>query len=94
MANYNTFVLIDCYSKKSLLITSSPKKVFKRMSRGMRIEVWNNNELVEKIYNYNLNNLKPYLKLEEDYIRKKQKKAEMRNKKKRERRYFRERRVN
>jgi len=85
MANYNTFVLIDCYNKKSLLTTSSPRKVFKRMCKGLRIEVWNNNELIEKIYHRNLFKIKPYIKLEKEYIREKQKKAEIRNKNKKAR---------
>ena len=84
MANYNTFTLIDCINKKPLLITSSARKVSKLLTTGYRVEVWNNNELIEKIYNKNRLLLNPYIEKEREYIRNKQAKAEARNKKRNE----------
>lgn len=50
MANYNTFQLVETKTNKTLLTTSSARKVKKQLDIGLRIEVWNNNKLVKKIY--------------------------------------------
>lgn len=85
MANYNTFVLYDCKSRKPIITTSSARKVAKQLNVGFRIEVWNNNELACKIYKSNETDIKPYIMAEKEYIRKKQEKATLRNIKRRER---------
>ena len=84
MADYNTFVLYDCKSRKPIITTSSARKVAKQLDVGCRIEVWNNNKLVIKIYKSNETDLRPYINAEKEYIRKKQEKATLRNAKKRE----------
>lgn len=80
MANYNTFCLIDTKSRKTLLVTSSARKCKKAFSKGYRIEVWNSNRLVEVIYHKNIAFLRRYISVEKQYIANKQKKAEARNK--------------
>ncbi len=82
MANYNTFQLVETKTNKTLLTTSSAMKVKKQLDIGLRIEVWNNNKLVKKIYKNTEIELKPYIEEERRYIARKQYKAEMRNKKK------------
>ena len=83
MANYNTFIVIDCNSRKTMLTTSSARKASKELRTGVRIEVWNSNELVTKIYaadaSKGKNQLLPYIQAEKEYIRKKQSAAERRN---------------
>ncbi len=90
MANYNTFLVVDCNSRKTILNTSSARKASKELKTGVRIEVWNNNELVTKIYeadkNKGTNPLGPYIQAEREYIRKKQAAAERRNKARKEKR--------
>lgn len=85
MANYNTFLVVDCKSRKPILTTSSARKAHKELKTGVRIEVWNNNTLVERIYESDKrregNPLSPYINAEREYIRQKQARAEMRNKK-------------
>lgn len=85
MANYNTFVVIDCNSRKTILTTSSARKAERALHKGTRIEVWNGNELVIRIYDADRKKavypFMPYIKAEKEYIRKKQAKAEIRNKK-------------
>lgn len=83
MANYNTFVLIDCKSRKPIITTSSARKVARQLDKGFRVEVWNENELVSKIYKSNEADILPYIKAEKEYIRKKQEKATIRNAKRR-----------
>lgn len=80
MANYNTFALIDTKTKKILLITSSARKSKREFVKGYRIEVWNSNSLLDVIYNRNIGDIDKYIKAEKEYIARKQRKAEARNK--------------
>lgn len=83
MANYNTFVVIDCNSRKTILTTSSARKADRELRKGTRIEVWNGNELVIRIYDADRKKavypFMSYIKAEKEYIRQKQAKAEKRN---------------
>ena len=85
MANYNTFNLIDTKSRKTLLTTSSARKCKKEFVKGCRIDVWNGNELVDVIYAKNFGDINKYVRLEKEYTALKQKRAEERNKRRRER---------
>ena len=89
MANYNTFVVVDCKSRKSVLITSSARKANRELRTGFRVEVWNGNSCVETIYERDKKReqhpLGPYIERERDYIREKQKRAEARNQRRRDR---------
>lgn len=83
MANYNTFLVIDCKTRRPLLNTSSARKASRLLQTGVRVEVWNNNAIVETIYERDRrtegNPLRPYIEKEREYIRNKQAKAEKRN---------------
>ena len=79
MANNNTFNLIDTKTRKTIFTTSSARKCKKAFEKGYRVDVWNNNRLIETIYSRNLNNINKYVVLEKEYIANKQKKAEERN---------------
>ena len=83
MANYNTFIVVDCKSKKSILTTSSARKSAKLLQTGVRIDVWNNNQKVETVYASDRSPMKPYIEAEREYIRQKQERAEARNKRRR-----------
>ena len=80
MANYNTFSLIDTKARKIVLITSSARKCKKAFLKGYKIEVWNANKRVETIYNRNIAEFKKYINTEKQYIANKQRKAEAKNK--------------
>ena len=84
MANYNTFVVVSCSTRKIILTTSSARKAYKELKKGIRIEVWNHNVLIRRIYESdkkrNENPMKPYIDLEREYIRNKQERATKRNK--------------
>ena len=88
MANYNTFVVVDCKTRKPVLTTSSARKANKLVTTGFRVEVWNNNKIFEVIYERDKKRekypLQPYINLEKEYIKRKQKRAEKRNKRKRQ----------
>ena len=88
MANYNTFIVVDCNSRKSVLTTSSARKANGLLKTGYRVDVWNNNIKIETLYGKdkrkNYNPLAPYIKLEKEYIRDKQARAEERNRRKKQ----------
>lgn len=85
MANYNTFVVVNCNTRKPILITSSARKANAELTVGVRVEVWNNNAIIEVIHEYDKRRekypLAPYIQREREYIRRKQGKATERNKK-------------
>lgn len=83
MANYNTFVVVDCNTRKCILTTSSARKANRELKTGIRVEVWNGNNLIERIYERDKVKEKcpmlPYIEAERDYIRRKQEAATHRN---------------
>ena len=83
MANYNTFVVVSCSTRKIIITTSSARKAYKELQKGVRIEVWSNNVLIKRIYERDKkregNPMKPYVEMEREYIRKKQERATQRN---------------
>ena len=85
MANYNTFIAQETKGGKTMLVTSSARKVKQLLAPGIRIEVWSNNAKTETIYTKSSALLAKYIEAERQYIREKQAKAEKRNKARRER---------
>jgi hypothetical protein len=83
MAKYNTFVVYDCKKRKNILITSSARKARGELHKGMKIEVWNENNRVETIYSKNFKRITDYVSEEKEYIRNKQIRAEERNRQRR-----------
>ena len=82
MANYNTFIVVDSKSRKSILTTSSARKAKRLLEVGKKIEVWNDNSKVDTVYYNQEIKMKPFVSAEKDYIRKKQRQAELRNRRK------------
>lgn len=78
---YNTFVVINCKSRAVELVTSSAKKAAKMLCVGRRVDVWNCNEIVERIHakEKEKHPMAPYISAEREYIRQKQKQAEENN---------------
>lgn len=80
MANYNTFAVVECKHGNILMITSSARKANELLCIGKRIEVWNNNQKITSITYKAKDKMRPFIRMEKDYIRKKQEKATIRNK--------------
>ncbi len=78
MANYNTFIVMECGARKACLVTSSARKAAHALTKGVRIDVWSDNEFVESVYS-NTNGMAKYTSAEKQYIREKQERAQMRN---------------
>lgn len=85
MAIYNTFIAQETKGGKTMLVTSSARKVKYLLEPGVRIEVWCENKKTEIIYTKTRALLEKYVEAERQYIRQKQAKAEKRNKARRER---------
>lgn len=85
MANYNTFQLVDTKSRKTIITTSSARKCKRTFEKGHRIDVWNGNVRIEVIYAKNLSDIDKYVRLEKEYIAKKQAIATARNQKRKQR---------
>lgn len=80
MANYNTFIAQETKGGKTMLVTSSARKVKSVLSPGIRVEVWSDNQKTEIIYTKTQALLDKYVEAERAYIRDKQARAEHRNK--------------
>ena len=85
MANYNTFIAQETAGGKTVIVTSSARKVKSLLVEGIRVEVWNNNRKAETIYIETKAQLDKYVAAERQYIREKQERAEQRNKQRRAR---------
>lgn len=83
MSEYIVFVVVDCKTRNIVLVTSSAKKAAALLSKGIRIEVWSGNSLVEKIYSTSRNAdrhpIGRYIDREREYIGRKQARATKRN---------------
>lgn len=79
MATYNTFIAQQTKGGKTLLLTSSARKVKSLLGPGVRIEVWSDNKKIETIYTKTQALLNKYVQAERQYIREKQANAEKRN---------------
>lgn len=80
MAIYNTFIAQRTKGGKTMIVTSSARKVKSLLAPGVRIEVWSDNQKKETIYTKTSAQLNKYVQMERQYIREKQLKAEKRNK--------------
>ena len=80
MANYNTFIAQETKGGKTMLVTSSARKVKSLLAPGIRVEVWSENQKTETIYTKTRSLLDKYVEAERQYIREKQARAEHRNK--------------
>lgn len=72
MADYNTFVIVDCKSRKNVLVTSSAKKAYTQLKPGFRVDVWNQNSISTCIYARNRHRMNVYLDAERLYHQQKQ----------------------
>lgn len=85
MATYNTFLVVDCRSRRPLLVTSSARKAVRALETGRRVEVWNDNALVRTVYAKTRNDMREYTEIEREYIRAKQERATAARQRRRER---------
>lgn len=75
----NVFVVIDCKQRKTILATPSARKAQSVLRKGLKVEVWIDNIHFETIYSKQLEKFKPFTLQEKQWIGRKQKYAEERN---------------
>ena len=80
MANYNTFIAQQTKGGRTMLVTSSARKVKSLLAPGVRVEVWSENKKTETVYTKTIALLDKYIEAEKQYIKEKQARAEHRNK--------------
>ena len=78
---YNSFIVVDCKKRKTVMVTNSARKTWPLLQKGFRVEVWNSGCIVEKIYSNEKQFLYTYVSMEKEYIGQKQRNHEERNKK-------------
>ena len=76
----NIFVAIDCKMRKTLFVTLSARKAKDFLKRGVKIEVWSGGIRNDTIYSNEYGRFRAYIIQEKEYIGRKQKNAEKRNK--------------
>lgn len=76
----NVFVVIDCKNRKPILATPSAGKAHEALNKGVKIEIWVDNIHLDTAYSWQPEKLKPFILQEKQYIARKQKRAEDRNK--------------
>lgn len=84
MAKYNTFIAQATKGGKTVIVTSSARKVKSLLTPGIRIEVWTENRKAETIYTKTRAMLDKYVEAERQYIREKQARAQEQNRMRRE----------
>lgn len=84
-ACYNTFLVVNCKTRKVELVTSSARKAEAMRRTGYRIDVWNCNSLVEKIHAKEKERfpMAPYIQAERAFIGERQRRREERNSRRR-----------
>ena len=80
-SSYNTFVVVNCKTRKIELVTSSARKAEAMRRTGYRIDVWNCNALVERIHAKEKEcfPMAPYIEAERAFIGERQRRREQRN---------------
>ena len=76
----NAFVVVDCKQRKTVLATLSARKAMCVLRKGLKVEVWVDNIYIDTIYSTQVEKFKPFTLQEKQYIERKQRMAEKRNK--------------
>lgn len=76
MPNGNIYLLIECQHQKTILATHSAQIAMKYLVTGMRVDIWNNNHRIRKLFAPDKFELLEYMKQERDYLKSKEAKNE------------------
>lgn len=79
----NAFVVIDCKQRKVVLTTLSARKAECVLRKGLKVEIWIDNIHFDTVYSKQADKFKPFTLQEKQYIERKQKRAEERNRRRR-----------
>lgn len=76
----NVFVVVDCKQRKTVLATPSARKAQCVLRKGLKVEIWVDNIHFDTVYSNEADKFMPFILQEKQYIGRKQKRAEERNK--------------
>lgn len=76
----NVFVVIDCKQRKTMLVTLSARKAKSVLGKGLKVEIWIDNIHFDTVYSKQIDKFIPFVLQEKQYIGRKQRRAEERNK--------------
>lgn len=76
----NAFVVIDCEQRKTVLATLSAQKAKCVLRKGLKVEIWIDNIHFDTVYSKQVDKFKPFILQEKQWMSKKQKRAEEKNK--------------
>ena len=76
MPNGNIYLLIECQHQKTILATHSARIAMKYLVPGTRVDIWNNNHRIRKVFASDKFELLEYMKQERDYLKSKEAKNE------------------
>lgn len=79
----NVFVVVNCKQRKVILATPSARKAQSMLKQGIKIEIWVDNIHFDTAYSKQSEKFKPFVLQEKQYIGRKQRKAEKRNRQRR-----------
>lgn len=76
----NAFVVIDCKQRSVILATLSARKAEATLRKGLKVEIWIDNIHFDTVYSKQIEKFKPFTLQEKQYIERKQRQAEKKNK--------------
>lgn len=79
----SAFVVINCKQRKTVLTTLSARKAKNALIKGLKVEIWVDNNLFDTAYSNQTEKLNIFVAKEKQFIGRKQKMAEERNKRRR-----------
>lgn len=77
----NAFVVVDCKQRNVVLTTLSARKAKCTLRKGLKVEIWIDNIKFDTVYSTQANKFESFTLQEKQYIERKQKRAEKKNKK-------------
>lgn len=64
--NNFSYTVVDCYKRKPILVTKSPSKAKELLEKGVKIEIWHKNNLIQTVYKRNERLMAAYIEMQEN----------------------------
>jgi hypothetical protein len=61
-----SYTVVDCYKRKPILVTKSPSKAKELLEKGIKIEVWHKNNLIQTVYKRSEWLMAAYIEMQEN----------------------------
>ena len=64
--NNFSYTVVDCNKRKTILVTKSPSKAKELLNKGIKIQVWHKNSLMQTIYKKDEWLMNSYIEMQEN----------------------------